>query len=173
MAWQQLICGSMKRENVFPFLSGCGCWLIPVATIALIMILSHNKSTDTDKKQAIKDSLHMVQVVDSLSSIEYGMDFGTKVIFKETDSLYHYYLNCYKMQHHEGELMIMLRAKAKKMGLKACPDCMDIEQYYMEEKGLPDVSEKHLELLKEAYSDWQALELNNDFAYTRTEWNLD
>lgn len=141
----------MKKGDVSSYLSGCGCWLIPIALIALPIIFGRGKSHVMDKAMAIKDSVEDVIKVDSLSSVKMGMDYATRVMVRNGDSLYHYYINCHKMPGGHG-CRIMPRAKAIKMGLKTCPDCMDIEDYYLEEKNMRQLSEKHLKLYEEIYS---------------------
>lgn len=141
----------MEKGDVSSYLSGCGCWLIPIALIALPIIFGRGKSHVMDKAMAIKDSVEDVIKVDSLSSVKNGMDYVEKVIIREGDSLFHYYTNCNKMST-SPKYKIIRRVKAIEMGLKTCPDCMDIEDYYMGKIGLGRLSEKHIEFMKRVYS---------------------
>lgn len=133
---------------------GCGCYLIPVVLIVgsiVIGLLNRDDVEAAKQAQRIKDSVARIENLDSIKTELEVRDMITEVIFREGDSLYHYYINCLHM-HGFSKLEVIKRSEAKKMGLKSCADCRDIEDYYLEKVNLRKWSEKHLEFLKDIYS---------------------
>lgn len=133
---------------------GCGCYLIPVVLIVgsiVIGLLNRGDVEAAKQAERVRDSIERVEKLDSIRVEIKVSDMFTRVIYPEGDSLYHYYINCYRM-HVPGRLKVMKRNMAKKNGMKPCPDCMDIEDYYLEGKNMRQFSEKHLKLYEEIYS---------------------
>lgn len=134
---------------------GCGCYLIPVVLIVgsiVIGLLNRGDVEAAKQAEHIRDSIERVEKLDSIKIEIEVMDMINKVIFREGDSLYHYYINCYRM-HVPGRLKVMKRNMAKKNGMKPCPDCMELEDHYLDENGYYERSEKSLRLHEKMYSD--------------------
>lgn len=135
--------------------SGCGCLIIVIIISACAIVkgcMDERAKEATAHIKHVQDSIENVHKLDSIRKQRKTMDEITYVIAIEDDSLYHYYINCNKMCYVGEDVKIMLRDEAKEIGLKPCPDCMEIEDSYMEKTGDSESSEIALKIWEYIYS---------------------